>query len=132
MREKVRKIDLNKNNSEVLTLADALGMEDAFPKTSQGEETSFHSENVSQKDKLPEKLQIRLSLERKGRSGKTVTVLSGLSPRDPNVHELIKSLKRDLGCGATVEDTLIFFQGDQRQRLYQCLVKQSFLHVKVI
>lgn len=53
-----------------------------------------------------------LRKEKKGRSGKTVTVLE-IRPADKvDLPVLSKSLKSAIGCGGKIEGTLIVLQGD--------------------
>lgn len=60
---------------------------------------------------------IVLRVQRKGRGGKTVTLLStpggGLSP--PALEPLAKDLRKALGCGARVEDGSVVIQGDNSE-----------------
>jgi len=60
-----------------------------------------------------------LRKERKGRGGKTATVVSGLAPglREP----VARALKRALGCGATVEGEAVVVQGNLAPRAAQWL-----------
>jgi translation initiation factor 1 len=55
-----------------------------------------------------------LRKERKGRGGKTATVLSGLRPelRDP----VARALRHALGCGASVDGDVVVLQGDLATR----------------
>ncbi len=72
---------------------------------------------------------LRLALERKGRGGKTVTVLRGLGS-SPALAPLVQSLKKALGCGASLEGQQLVFQGDQRERLVALLRDRGFRDVK--
>lgn len=56
-----------------------------------------------------------IRIERKGRSGKTATVVEQVTPalREP----VAKALRKGLGVGSSVEDEQIVVQGDQRDRL---------------
>ena len=58
-----------------------------------------------------------IRLERKGRSGKEVTVVEQLGLSAQELARWHQDLKRSLGCGGTVEGDALVFQGDQRQRL---------------
>jgi translation initiation factor 1 len=59
---------------------------------------------------------------RKGRGGKTVTEVQGVTDaRD----QVAKKLKKTLGVGARVEEELIVVQGDQRDRLVKWLEAQG-------
>ncbi|HEV7733774.1 MAG TPA: translation initiation factor [Candidatus Binatia bacterium] len=57
-----------------------------------------------------------LRRERKGRGGKTATVIAGLGMRERDLETLAKSLRRALGCGATVDGDTILLQGDLTTR----------------
>ena len=54
----------------------------------------------------------RVRLEKKGRGGKTVTAIDGLSLDDTDLRELGKALKKSAGSGGTVKDGRIEIQGD--------------------
>ena len=53
---------------------------------------------------------IVIARERKGRGGKTVTVVSGLPAGD--LERLARALRKALGCGATVENGTVVIQGE--------------------
>lgn len=56
-----------------------------------------------------------LRKERKGRKGKTVTLVEGLEMLDAAALDtLAKTLRKAMGCGATVEAGGLVLQGDQR------------------
>ena len=57
-----------------------------------------------------------LRREKKGRGGKTVTLLSGLDLHPAGYEEVAKALRKGLGCGSTVEQKTIVLQGDIQQR----------------
>lgn len=61
---------------------------------------------------------IVLRVQRKGRGGKTVTVLStpggGLSPS--MLEPLARDIRKALGCGARIEDGAVILQGDNAER----------------
>ncbi len=63
-----------------------------------------------------------VSREKKGRGGKTVTVVSGLGPLADGT---ALTLKKFLGCGATLEEDVIVLQGDQVQRTAAWLESQG-------
>lgn len=132
MREKRNKIDLEKINSEPLTLADALGIS-AGVSTAPDDEAGTPGRDDNQPIvEFSTETPLRLSLETKGRRGKTMTALSGFPLHAGSAQALIKKLKHELGCGAAVENDVILFQGDQRQRLFQLLKERAFTRVKVI
>jgi len=57
---------------------------------------------------------IRVARETKGRKGKGVTVVTGLSLDDPELAALGKQLKQKCGAGGTVKNGVIEIQGDHR------------------
>jgi translation initiation factor 1 len=58
---------------------------------------------------------VRVSLDTKGRKGKGVTVISGLSVPPAELKELAKRLKQRCGSGGTVKEGTIEVQGDHRE-----------------
>ncbi|HEX8949941.1 MAG TPA: translation initiation factor [Dissulfurispiraceae bacterium] len=64
-----------------------------------------------------------MRLERKGRGGKSVTVIEGLPPPLQQREALLKQLKAGLGTGGTVTDAGFEIQGDHRDALMSALEK---------
>jgi translation initiation factor 1 len=69
---------------------------------------------------------VRISLETKGRNGKSVTILSGLQHNPTTMKEIAKLLKERCGSGGTVKDGNIELQGDQRERATEELRKMNY------
>jgi translation initiation factor 1 len=76
--------------------------------------------------KLPNDGVIRVFLERKGRKGKSVTVLRGLSGSESDRKALLKQLKSKLGTGGALKDGAIEIQGDHRDRVIAILDKLGY------
>jgi translation initiation factor 1 len=55
--------------------------------------------------------------DRKGRAGKTVTVVYGLQHNPAHLKDLLASLKEYCGAGGTVKETDLEIQGDQRDKV---------------
>ncbi len=68
----------------------------------------------------------RIRREVKGRRGKTVTTISGLSLNDTEVRDLAGKLKKRCGCGGSVADGVILIQGDSRDAIRKYLEEQGF------
>ena len=66
---------------------------------------------------VPQWTAYRIRKERKGRGGKTVTIVIGLSPDNEVLKQLAQELKKALGCGAHVEENQIVLQGDIEERV---------------
>lgn len=69
---------------------------------------------------------VRIRLERKGRGGKEVSVVSGLPLPDDALAKFGKTLKKQCGTGGTVKDGEVELQGDHRQKLLQLLDKAGY------
>lgn len=59
--------------------------------------------------------------DRKGRGGKTVTVISGLQMAPAEKEKLLKKLKTSCGAGGTLKEGCLEIQGDHRDRLIELL-----------
>ena len=76
---------------------------------------------------VPSRVIAKLRTEKKGRGGKTVTVVYGL-PRNPEfLRELSQELKRACGAGGTVVEGGIEIQGDLGGRVRDALEKRGFV-----
>lgn len=64
---------------------------------------------------------VRVSLEKKGRGGKTVSVISGLALSAEEMRRLSTEMKHDCGTGGTLKDRVIEIQGDHRDLLIEIL-----------
>lgn len=69
---------------------------------------------------------IDIRLDKKGRGGKMVTVLSGFQSNPTELDTLCKTFKKLCGTGGTVRDNLIEIQGDHRKKLEQKLIDQGY------
>ena len=76
---------------------------------------------------LPARPVIHLRVERKGRGGKTVTVLAGLPRNTELVRQLAAELKRACGSGGSVSGATVELQGDQRERVRALLTGRGWL-----
>jgi len=68
----------------------------------------------------------RISLDRKGRKGKSVTVIEGLSVNPQHLADIAKKLKQHLGTGGTSKQGRIEIQGDHRKRIAEKLQELGF------
>jgi translation initiation factor 1 len=66
---------------------------------------------------------IRLRCDRKGRGGKTVTLVTGLTG---NLEALARELKKLCGTGGTLRGDVVEIQGDHRDRLAEALRQRGY------
>ena len=70
-------------------------------------------------------------MERKGRSGKEVTVIEQLELPARELEAWLKELKVALGCGGALEGATLVLQGDLRKRLPALLAARGVRKVSV-
>ena len=68
----------------------------------------------------------KLRMEKKGRGGKTVTVVYDLPSNSAFLKELAQELKRACGTGGAVQEDTIELQGDLRDRVREHLVRKGW------
>ncbi len=73
---------------------------------------------------------VRVSLDRKGRKGGVVSLITGLPGTDEELKALAAELKRRCGTGGTVKDGAIEIQGDHRDTLVELLKARGLKNVK--
>lgn len=88
--------------------------------------TEFGAESVEPSPARPElppsQQQLKIEASRKGRKGKTVTVVSGFQSSSEILEGLAKQLKNQCGSGGAVKDNTIEVQGDHREKVQQMLM----------
>lgn len=70
--------------------------------------------------------QVRVQRERKGRRGKTVSIISGVPGPEARRQDLLKQLKQKLGAGGALEGDNIVIQGDHRDRAVDILNQMGY------
>jgi translation initiation factor 1 len=75
---------------------------------------------------VPDRLVAKLRVEKKGRGGKTVTVVYDLPRNDAFLKELGQRLKRECGTGGSVSDNTIELQGEMRERVRGILQRLGY------
>jgi translation initiation factor 1 len=82
---------------------------------------------VAAEEPVPGRVTAKLRMEKKGRGGKTMTVVDGLPRNTAFLKELCADLKRLCGTGGAVADATIELQGDLRERLRPHLLAKGFI-----
>jgi translation initiation factor 1 len=75
---------------------------------------------------VPTRIVAKLRLEKKGRGGKTVTVVYGLPRNEAFLKTLCGELKRACGTGGAVVDGSVEVQGELRDRVRDLLLKKDY------
>ncbi|MEO8247763.1 MAG: translation initiation factor Sui1 [Burkholderiales bacterium] len=70
---------------------------------------------------------LRVSREKAGRGGKTVTVVRGALLEAEALQALAKRLKTACGSGGTLKDGVVEIQGDHAERLGALLTQEGFV-----
>jgi len=63
--------------------------------------------------------------ERKGRGGKTATVVEGIRVSPSALERIAREMRRALGCGASVDEGCIVVQGDLVTRVERWLLEHG-------
>jgi len=77
-------------------------------------------------DVNPAQTTLKLRLEKKGRGGKTVTVVFSLPNNPPYFKGLLKEIKNHCGSGGTQKEDQLEIQGDYLVRVREFLTKKGF------
>lgn len=87
----------------------------------------YHYQREEEKDSLPaSKQQLKVSLDKSGRAGKQVTLISGYTGKTGDLELLAKMLKTKCGTGGSVKEREILIQGDVRDKVIEILTKEGY------
>jgi translation initiation factor 1 len=98
-------------DSPFANLAESLG---ELPEGEPSPEPAEHSSAVSSQ---PFRGKIVVRREKKGRGGKTATVIEGLRGTPDELEALARALASQLGCGVRSEGNTVVCQGSQTDRI---------------
>lgn len=76
------------------------------------------------------KQRLRVSIDKKNRGGKVVTLISGFIGTEDDLKDLGKVLKSKCGVGGSAKDGEIIVQGDFKQRIIDLLLKEGYTQTK--
>ena len=85
------------------------------------------SEEAAKVDSVDKKSKINISKQKKGKKGKTITLIKGLGTEDEILLKgLLKKIKVFCGTGGTLIDSNIQLQGDMVSKSIEFLRKEGF------
>lgn len=88
---------------------------------------TYEEEGIQEEDTLdPSRQNLIVSIDRKGRGGKQVTLVSGFVGRSEDLAELGRTLKVKCGVGGSAKDGEITIQGDFRDRVTALLKEMGY------
>jgi translation initiation factor 1 len=91
----------------------------------------YETEDAPEDETLPKQQQrLRVSIEKKGRGGKTVTVVTGFVGAEEDLKELGRMLKSKCGVGGSSKDGEILIQGELKQRVIDLLKAEGYSQTK--
>lgn len=73
---------------------------------------------------------LRIFIDRKMRKGKEVTIVESFVGSEEDLKDLGKTLKSKCGVGGSVKDGEIIIQGNQKDKVYDLLVKMGYTNSK--
>jgi len=94
---------------------------------STNQDFDYQKEKEEEKATLPPNQQdLKVSLDRKKRKGKSVTLVTGFVGFEDDLKDLGKLLKTKCGVGGTVKNGEILIQGEFRKRIIELLKEEGY------
>ncbi|WP_142684250.1 translation initiation factor [Chitinophaga polysaccharea] len=73
---------------------------------------------------------LRVTLDKKQRAGKVVTLITGFVGKEEDIQKLGKELKTKCGTGGSVKDGEILIQGDYKDKVIKWLLDWGYKRTK--
>ena len=87
----------------------------------------FEEDNDGVEETLPAVQQsLYVSLDKKNRGGKAVTIVEGFMGLEEDLKDLGKELKSKCGVGGSAKDGIILIQGNFVEKIYTILISKGY------
>jgi len=94
---------------------------------------SYDTDNDGEQTTMePSKQVLRVSIDKKNRGGKVVTLVTGFVGTEDDLKVLGKLLKTKCGVGGAAKDGEIIIQGDFKLKIVELLKKEGYIKTKPI
>ncbi len=106
---------------------DALASLSGLPEGEEHQDSStsqLHNSTTTQPHKQTTPLHVLI--EKKGRGGKTATIIEGFEISDDEIDEIARTLRKKLGTGGSARGGEILIQGDRKPDVVRLLKEMGF------
>lgn len=91
----------------------------------------YQTDEVNEAETISSNLQaLYVSIDRKQRAGKEVTLVEGFIGKEDDLKELGKLLKSKCGVGGTIKEGEILIQGNFKDKIFDLLIKEGYSKTK--
>lgn len=106
---------------------DALASLSGLPEGGATDDTSEDNTVMRTQSEVPQqKSPLHVLIEKKGRGGKTATIIEGFEISDDEIDDIAHTLKKKLGTGGSSRGGEILIQGDRKADVVRLLKEMGF------
>lgn len=107
---------------------DTLASLSGLPEGKTTDDTAEDSTVLRTQTEIPtgQKSSLHVLIEKKGRGGKTATIVEGFEIPDEEVDDIARSLRKKLGTGGSARGGEILIQGDRKADVIRLLKEMGF------